>query len=429
MSLDTRPDDVAPENLPIDRVDRVWVRRLLIPLTILAWGFVIFFTLLLAGHVVETLIFIAVAVLIAYALGPAVNWLDRWMPRWLAILIAYIIFGAALAAFVFLIVNTLTRELPQFSQFVQRVLASDQVQSLLKRVGISPSSLGTLGGGGGSLFGGIASIAGNIVPVVTGVASGAIGIVVILVLSIYFIAAGPHIGRWLRTRMPINQRTRVLFFLETTNRVVGGYIRGQVTLAALVGLLVGLGMFFLFRLPFAALLGLLAFVLEFIPYLGVIVSGAACVLVALTQGFFTALLVLGYFAVIHVIEGEVVGPRIVGRFVGLHPAVSLIALIAGAELFGIWGAVFAAPVAGLIQALVETFWTEYRRAHPELFPPDTPALAAEDGHTGDGHKRPPGEDSGESPDESPGERERKQAEQSNRFADRFGGVFFRRSRT
>lgn len=409
MSLDTRPVGSVSDD---SAVNRQWMRRLLIPLTFMAWGFLIFLVLTLAGHAVETLIFIAVAVLIAYALEPAVSRLDRWLPRWLAILITYIIFGAALAAFVYLIVNTLTRQLPEFSQFIQRALASDQVQSLLQRVGLSPSSIGAGGSGGSGLFGGIASIAGHIVPVITGVANGAIGIVVILVLSVYFIADAPRIGRWLRTQTPINQRTRVTYFLDTTNRVVGGYIRGQVTLAALVGLLVGLGMGFLFHLPFAALLGLIAFVLEFIPFLGVIVSGALCVLVALTVGFFTALLVLGYFVIVHIIEGDVVGPRIVGRFVGLHPVIALISLIAGAELFGIWGAIFASPIAGLIIAFIETFWSEYRRTHSDLFPSAPPTTADDDGHM-----------------RSPDRKADEQAERANRRSDRFGGIFFRRPRT
>jgi len=247
------------------------------------------------------------------------------------------------------------------------------------------------------------------------VASAAIGIVVIIVLSIYFVAAAPSIGRWLRTQTPINHRERVNYFLDTVNRIVGGYIRGQVTLAAIVGLLVGLGMQFLFHLPFAVLLGLLAFVLEFIPFLGVIVSGAACVLVALTQGFIVALLVLGYFVGVHVIEGEVLGPRIVGSFVGLHPAVELIVLIAGAELFGLWGALFAAPVAGIIQAFAETFWMEYRRTHPDLFPGLAAGTAPGDSSDG----RSPGGDGF--------------GGKKGRRSERFRGIFFRhpprRSRT
>lgn len=416
MSLETRPPDIAPDNTPDNTVDssqviRTWTRRLLIPLAIIAWGLLMYFTLLLAGHVVETLIFIAIAVVIAYALGPTVNWLDRRMPRWLAILIAYLIFGAMFGAFLYVIVNTVTSELPAFSAFVQRALNNSQVQELLARIGLSPSSFG-IGGGGSGIFGSIQNIAGNIVPVVTSVASGAVGIIVILVLSIYFVAAGPQVGHWLRTQTPVNYRTRVIYFLDTMNRVVGGYIRGQVTLAALVGMLVGLGMFFLFHLPFAALLGLIAFVLEFIPFLGVIVSGAACVLVALTQGIFTALLVIGYFAFVHIVEGEVVGPRIVGRFVGLHPAVALISLIAGAELFGIWGAIFASPVAGLIQSFIETLWSEYRHARSDLFPDGSAS-----GSIHDGQKR------------APGRAARERAARSNALRERFGSIFFRHPRT
>ncbi|HEX5440212.1 MAG TPA: AI-2E family transporter, partial [Ktedonobacterales bacterium] len=147
----------------------------------------------------------------------------------------------------------------------------------------------------------------------------------------------------------------------------GGYIRGQLTLSALVGVLVGASMYVL-SIPYAILLGFMAFVLEFIPFLGVLISGAACVLVALTQGFINALIVLAVFVIIHIIEGDVVGPRIVGSAIGLHPVISIIALIAGAELFGLWGALFAAPIAGVVQAVTVAFWREWKLAHPEQFP-------------------------------------------------------------
>jgi predicted PurR-regulated permease PerM len=92
--------------------------------------------------------------------------------------------------------------------------------------------------------------------------------------------------------------------------------------------------------------------MEFIPTIGVIISGAVCVIVALFVGPITAVLALAYFVVIQVLEGDVVGPRIVGGAVGIHPAVALIAFLIGSELFGLWGALFASPIAGLLQALV-----------------------------------------------------------------------------
>ena len=116
-----------------------------------------------------------------------------------------------------------------------------------------------------------------------------------------------------------------------------------------------------------ALLGVLAFILEFIPILGTLVSGLICTVVALTQGWLIALGVLIYFIVVHILEGDVIGPRIVGKAVGLHPIVSIAALIAGAELFGIVGALFASPLAGVLQALLIALWINWRETRPEQF--------------------------------------------------------------
>jgi predicted PurR-regulated permease PerM len=187
------------------------------------------------------------------------------------------------------------------------------------------------------------------------------------VLSVYLLIDGARLKRWIQRNAPLPQRERAQFVMHTLERVVGGYIRGQLTLSILIGVLVGVGMT-IFRLPYAVLLGVLAFVLEFIPVLGTLTSGAVCVLIALSQGWLVAAGVLIYFIVVHVFEGDIVGPRIVGKAVGLHPALSLVTLIAGAELFGIWGAVLAAPLAGLIQALLIAIWQNWRETHPEQFP-------------------------------------------------------------
>jgi len=71
--------------------------------------------------------------------------------------------------------------------------------------------------------------------------------------------------------------------------------------------------------------------------------------------------------IVHVLEGDIIGPRIVGKAVGLHPVISIAALIAGSELFGIWGALFASPIAGVLQALIAALWTNWRATHPEQF--------------------------------------------------------------
>jgi predicted PurR-regulated permease PerM len=102
--------------------------------------------------------------------------------------------------------------------------------------------------------------------------------------------------------------------------------------------------------------------MEFVPVLGVFISGAAALVIAAVnfREPVRPLIVLAYFVIVHVIEGDVVGPRIMGRAVGIHPATGLIALVAGTEVFGIWGALFAAPLAGLLQSVIVAAWVEFR---------------------------------------------------------------------
>jgi len=183
--------------------------------------------------------------------------------------------------------------------------------------------------------------------------------ILVLILSIYLTANGPRLADALRRETPDAHERSINRALGAINRVIGGYIRGTLTLATLIGVLVGVGMAVL-HVPYAALLGVLAFFMEFVPVVGVLVSGAVCVTIALFQGWVLALVVLGYFAFVHVVEGDVVGPRIMGEAIGIHPATAIIALVAGTELFGFWGALFGAPLAGLLQATLTAAWREAR---------------------------------------------------------------------
>jgi predicted PurR-regulated permease PerM len=346
-----------------------WTRARDVPLAILGWALVLFIAFWAAGHLIGTLLVLAIAALIAYALAPVISLLRRWLPLPIAIAIVYLVFVGLVLLLVSVIVDTAIQQVGPLSDRIGLLLtpgssSNASLVDLQHQLGITDQQLRDFRNG---LVGQATGVAKDLVPVVTGVAGGLINVIVTLIISIYFVANAPRVGLWLRTGLPMRVRPRSVFVLDTTNRVIGGYIRGQLTLSTLVGVLVGVSMYVL-QIPYAILLGFLAFVLEFIPFLGVLISGAACVLVALTQGVVTALIVLAVFVIIHVIEGDVVGPRIVGSAIGLHPAISIIALIAGAELFGLWGALFAAPIAGVVQAVTVAFWREWKVAHPEQFP-------------------------------------------------------------
>jgi predicted PurR-regulated permease PerM len=309
------------------------------------------------------------AALLAYALAPAVKFLERVMPRFLAILIVYLIILGALGALLYLIVRTAIEQFISLSHYVQFVLTpskSGQITPLeqtLRSFGLSQSQIASARD---QIVAGIEGLAGSILPLLTGLVGAVLDVILVAALSIYLLSGGSRVSDWLRRSMPDQQQGQISFFLDTLQRVVGGYIRSQVLLCGLIGLLVGIGMQVI-GVPFALLLGVLAFLLAFIPVLGTLVSGALCILLALTKGWLFAVIVLVYFVVVHILEGDVVGPRIVGKTIGLHPVVSLAALIAGAELFGIAGALLASPVAGVLQALLIALWIEWRTAHPKAF--------------------------------------------------------------
>jgi len=163
-----------------------------------------------------------------------------------------------------------------------------------------------------------------------------LNILLTIVISIYLLVDGSRAIRWLRKGTPVSQRGRVTALFAMMQHVIGGYIRGQILLCLIVGTIVGVGLAIL-RMPYAVLLGVLSFVTEFIPVLGTIFAGTVAVLLALTQGWLMAALVLGYFVLVHIFEGYFLAPRLVGKSVGLNGAVALLALTIGGELFGPWG--------------------------------------------------------------------------------------------
>lgn len=349
--------------------DPNWARRRDIALTVLVWLVIAVAAIWAAAYVIRAILILIVAALLAYALMPAVVFLTRWVPRWVALIVVYLAFMSVIGALSYLIVATAAQQIAALGHQVAVLMtpehggASPLVQQL-EQLGIPRAQID-------SAFAQISAqskvLAAGLVPFLEGFFNGVLDAVLVTVLSIYLLVDGERLIHWLRTSAPIKHRPRVTFVIEAFQRVVGGYIRGQLILCTLIGVLVGLGMAVL-GVPYAVLLGVLAFILEFIPIIGVLVSGAACVLLALTQGWLLAVLVLAYFVFVHIIEGDVVGPRIVGKAVGVHPAVSIVALVAGGELFGIWGALFASPIAGLIQAVLTELWREWRELHANQFP-------------------------------------------------------------
>lgn len=355
-----------------------WIRRVGIPLALLAWIGLVAAVLWAAAHVARSLVLLAIAAILAFALAPLVKFLQRFLPRLLAILVVYIVVMGAISVVLSFLLRAAVIQAEELTSQASSLLRPGQASplaSLLASLGVDPAQLQQVRQ---TVTGQLSGLVGDLVPVLRSLFDVVVDIIVVAMLSIYLLIDGSRAFGWLRTNLPARLHKRGSFLLDTLQTVVGGYIRGQLTLSLLIGVLVGAGMA-VFRVPHPVLLGELAFLLAFIPMLGTFISGALCMLLSLTatgswvvaltgQTWILAAIVLLYFVSMHFIESHIVGPRVVGRAVGLHPIISIAALVAGTELFGILGALFVVPFVGMIQVIIAGLWREWRVLHPDQFP-------------------------------------------------------------
>lgn len=206
---------------------------------------------------------------------------------------------------------------------------------------------------------------------VFGTFSSLIGLLVIPILSFYllvdFDAYVARLGNW----VPPRQRSYVIEKVRTVDRLVSGFLRGQLLVAAALGVLYA-GGFAVIGIDLAIGVGIVSGALAVIPYLGSIIallSAAALCVLQFGIGWHLAA-VVGWYAVVQNLESFVLTPRIVGQSVGLHPAAVIVALLIGGDLFGFLGLLIAVPGAAVVKVFADELFDVYRSS--SLFADEDP---------------------------------------------------------
>jgi predicted PurR-regulated permease PerM len=183
------------------------------------------------------------------------------------------------------------------------------------------------------------------------------------ILTFYLLRDWDGIVARLAELVPRTRRTPVFRFAREYDALLSRYLRGQLLAAALVGVLTGVG-FWLVGFPYALLLGVVAGVFNIVPYLGLIVSLVPALIIAVFSGAVLASLgkILLVFSVVQILDGSVIGPRIVGESVGLHPVWVILALSVFGFFFGFVGLLLAIPLAVLLKLLLALALARYRRS-------------------------------------------------------------------
>ena len=149
---------------------------------------------------------------------------------------------------------------------------------------------------------------------------------------------------------PERTRPKVGDLMQRLDRGLSGVIRGQLSICAVNGVLTTIGLLLL-GVPFATTLGIFAGVCSLIPIFGTFISSVPAILLGLSVAPMKGLLVLAWILFIHFVEANILNPKILGNAAQLHPVVVIFALLAGEHTFGLFGALFAVPVASMVQTL------------------------------------------------------------------------------
>ncbi|MFV0128047.1 AI-2E family transporter [Streptomyces sp. HMX112] len=178
------------------------------------------------------------------------------------------------------------------------------------------------------------------------------GILLAMFSTLFLLYDGKKVWNWVLRLVPAQARTGVAGAGPRAWRTLTAYVRGTVIVAMIDAVFIGLGVYFL-DVPLAVPLGVFIFLFSFIPLVGAVVSGALAVIVALvTQGVFTALMVLLVVLAVQQLEGHVLQPFILGRAVRVHPLAVVLAVAAGGLVAGIGGAVVAVPLVAVTNTVV-----------------------------------------------------------------------------
>lgn len=186
---------------------------------------------------------------------------------------------------------------------------------------------------------------------VKGVFSTITSVVIVFMLTLFLLLDWPRIKAAILSLVPGSYRASVLSIGRDIDRGLNGAIRGQLLVCLINGVLTTIGLLLL-NVKYAVTIGLIAGVFSMIPIFGTVISTIPAVLIALTQSWWVAVQVVGMIALIHLIEANLLNPKVLGHNAEIHPVLVIFALLIGEHYGGAIGLLFAVPVAAVVRALL-----------------------------------------------------------------------------
>lgn len=297
------------------------------------------------------LVTLFIAILLTTALEPIVSHLTKFrIPRGLAILITYLVLIGLMLAGISSIVSPLV---DQTTNLVERLpFLFDQLGIWLKSIGIQ----GVDGNVVASQFSQLGAIPTNIYHFFLFLFSNLISVITVLVITFYMLLERKNLNRYLLFLFGSDREERAKQFVDKLEASLGGWVRGELLLMLIIGLLTYLGLRVLGISSYAVPLAIIAGVLEVLPNIGPIIAAVPGILVGFMISPVMGLGVAALYFLIQQLENSLIVPKIMQRATGVNPLVTIISLGVGFQLAGPLGAILAVPIVITIRlVLVDIF--------------------------------------------------------------------------
>jgi predicted PurR-regulated permease PerM len=307
----------------------------------------------------DILLVVLAAIVIASAIEPVVRRLQHYrIHRIIGVLLVYVVLVGLIAALLIFFMPVLVRDTVDFLKNLPETVSLGSIWSPIGEIGSSLDSTSI-----GTRTISISEFIKGLQTLVTGDSVGAFqtastffgGIVsalLIFVLSFYLAVQENGVENFLRIISPVKKHDYVVDLWKRSQRKIGYWLQGQILLGVIVGVLVYL-VLLVVGIPHALLLAILAGLLEIIPVFGPIIAALPAVALAFSEiGVGTAFLLAGLYIIIQQFENQLFYPLVVKKIVGISPIVVILALVIGAKLAGILGALIAVPLSAALMEYV-----------------------------------------------------------------------------
>ncbi len=322
------------------------------------WGFfgglgvlLAYISFLVLDTIRDTLVLIAIATLLAIGLDPLVSQVTRrGLRRGAGVAVVFLGLLLVIAAAVYAIIPPIVNEVGSFvasvPQLIGELQSNETVQNLDQRFGLLDAlrnsnivqSVGS-GAAGGILSAGFT------------VATVFADLLIVLILTLYFLAGFARIKAAAYRLVPASRRARVSDLGDRILKQMGGYLSGATIIAIQAGLVAGV-FASVIGLPYPWAIGLGAAVLDFIPVVGPIIVGVSITLIGFTQGVAIGIISGVFYLCQHLFEAYWLYPRVMRRTVNISTGGVVVAILIGGALLGVTGAILAVPVAAAIMLIV-----------------------------------------------------------------------------